>query len=71
MFIVRMYDKSHSYFANYEAGIGALGIRDICLFFSMDMEYGILVVLLPGIWDTVINFRDIEFLGKKNNKTEY
>ena len=42
------------------------GAHSIYLFISMG--YGILVVLLPRIWDTVINFRDIIFLRKQNSE---
>ena len=49
-----------------EACIGVLGIQDIFpLYFQ---GYGILSIVLPGIWDTVFNilstFRDIGHLGK-------
>ena len=43
------------------ACIKVLGIRDICRF----QGYVILVVLLPGICYTVINFKDFDFFFKK------
>ena len=51
-----------------EACIGVLGIQDICHFTSRDIGY--FSFLLPGIWDTMFNFRDTAIFPPKYTNRE-